>query len=701
MMNNVLLTGYTAFLTDAFVADAFPNCRILIVGKTQVQPDFSRRISVYTGVLTQEICQKFSKTYEFNQVVYFSNSLAPFHTIDGTELETLSLVLGMCSLDARVLYFVGPRHPPGAACAVLEDAALKMCRRASYRTGGVNTVISPWVYAPDAVQPTLQRLFQPGTHRIDCPAEQEVSFLAAEDLSLLIFRLFESWEDSREAYEIPHFFTCTASHFAELIQKEMPDVRQRFQYADGEAYPLPQVQDDTLRKRYAWFPVYSVLEDLPAIAQFYRGLHRGGIGEKLARLKVNSTTLRIAEQLTAFGLLQLVLRLTHVSIQFQMIDFRLLYIVTMGTMYNIPMGLGAAALASLSLAYEYSRSGIGWLTLFYEPTNWLPFIAYFSIGALCGYIRSKDSYLLQSVTKEKDSLTERYNYLEQLNLDVLQEKQEYKQQIIGSRDSFGKIFSISQQLNRLHPRQLFSQALEVIETVMRNDHVAIYSCPGQAPYGRLAVSSADLHLPHSLPMAAYYEKLNEVQQGEVWVNRALDEQLPVYLYGIRQEGGLAVIILIQSAPYDQLTLYYENLFRVICGLISNSLINAMRYQEAVRHTKCVEGTDNVLSDPYFLEELEIALRAMEQKQSTHLLLHILSDGKSSVGEMGCRLADCIRASDIIGLHDGKLYVILSQANPSDLPIISKRLGSAGLQYRLLDIPQQTELLGEGAEIAHA
>ena len=56
---------------------------------------------------------------------------------------------------------------------------------------------------------------------------------------------------------------------------------------------------------------------------------------------------------------------------------------------------------------------------------------------------------------------------------------------------------------------------------------------------------------------------------------------------------------------------------------------------------------------------------------------------------------------IIGLYKGEIYVILSQASPSDLPVISKRLGNAGLQYQLLDVPQQTELLGEGAEIAHA
>ena len=74
MINNVLLTGYTAFLTDAFVAAAFPNSRILIAGETQMQSSFSRKISVYTGALTREICQKFSQTYEFNQVVFL-----PFH----------------------------------------------------------------------------------------------------------------------------------------------------------------------------------------------------------------------------------------------------------------------------------------------------------------------------------------------------------------------------------------------------------------------------------------------------------------------------------------------------------------------------------------------------------------------------------------------------------------------------------------------
>ena len=49
MINNVLLTGYTAFLTDAFVAAAFPNSRILIAGETQMQSSFSAKFPFTPG----------------------------------------------------------------------------------------------------------------------------------------------------------------------------------------------------------------------------------------------------------------------------------------------------------------------------------------------------------------------------------------------------------------------------------------------------------------------------------------------------------------------------------------------------------------------------------------------------------------------------------------------------------------------------
>ena len=73
-----------------------------------------------------------------------------------------------------------------------------------------------------------------------------------------------------------------------------------------------------------------------------------------------------------------------------MIDLRLVFIVLFGSLYGINYGIAAAALETISLLAAYEREGVGWTTLFYEPSNWIPFIFYFAVGAICGYVRMKN-----------------------------------------------------------------------------------------------------------------------------------------------------------------------------------------------------------------------------------------------------------------------------------------------------------------------
>ena len=52
------------------------------------------------------------------------------------------------------------------------------------------------------------------------------------------------------------------------------------------------------------------------------------------------------------------------QVQFQMIDLRLVYIVLFSSLYGINYGLAAAGLETLSLLAAYTKTGIGWTTLF-------------------------------------------------------------------------------------------------------------------------------------------------------------------------------------------------------------------------------------------------------------------------------------------------------------------------------------------------
>ena len=47
--------------------------------------------------------------------------------------------------------------------------------------------------------------------------------------------------------------------------------------------------------------------------------------------------------------------------------------------------------------------------------------------------------------------------MQEMYQETLQDKRQYKKQILGSRDSFGKIFDITRKLDVIQPQKLFME----------------------------------------------------------------------------------------------------------------------------------------------------------------------------------------------------------------------------------------------------
>lgn len=696
MNANVLVTGYTRFVTDDFLANAFPGCRVFVTGDTPAEPSHKNKISVLRQALTPEALHTAFAVYDFDQVVFFSGGLEPFAQLSGDELPELASVLDECQTQTRFLYCMGPVHPEGFSVSVLEGAVMTLCRKSAMHMDHVNVIQAPWVYSLSAEQPPLDHLLIPGTHDMPFPADQELSFLSSEDLAVLLSRVFENWEYATEPYLVPNTFVCTSAALAAMIMETDSEHEYTFHYARGPLYPVQSRTVSDLRTRFMWFPVYSLLEDIPLLRRKKPTAHswKDKLQEHLTT-RIGRILLTAAELLTGALIMEWFMKLTNISVQFRMIDFRLVYIVIFGTMYNVRVGLLAALIASVSLVLAYAQQGTGWMNLFYEPTNWLPFVFYAMVGAACGYVRMRDTYMLEVSRGETRSITERYQYITRVNEDILQEKREYKQQIIGTRDSFGKIFQIVQQLNESHPHLLFTKALQVLETVMSSSGVVIISTADRAHYGRLVIASAGLDIPRSLKMEPYYHRLDTVQDGNVWVNRDLEKDMPDYMYAIRQNNTIRLVIMLKNADYSQLTLYYENLFRVICGLISNAMINAFQYQEAMRLKMCIDPASSVLSDEYFVQELQIAQDTFQQTKAPFILLEADIDNLSAA-EFEERTSAYIRTQDILGRYHGRYYMLLYQAEPSDYPAICGRFLAHDLPTLLVP-PERQRAMTSGED----
>lgn len=700
----ILLAGNTGYLTEPFIQAAFPGCRVAVLGNAQIRSNKKNILSL--SLVAEEEAEREEEltalfdAYEFDRVVYFSNYLT-FHGALAGEMEQLRWILQCCvrRKDIQVVYLAGPEVGYGDATGKeeLAGAAERLCMH--YReSGGLQVAVLRllYLYSPTYQDDYICRLLRQVAKGHDLAFRehpgQRAYFLSMEDLASLLYRVFDNWPEPGEILSVPDCFGISFAEVGEGLKKLRTGLSVTY---DLQA-PLRQLSDNdrVLRYRYGWFPHFSLLPELPRLyreCQEAMAPKAGRVKRAAEWVRGRGKAWRAVELCAVFLLMELLLGAVGNQAQFRMIDFRLLLIVLTGTVYGMDMGIAAAALESLSLVAAYGRQGMNWFTLFYEPLNWIPFIAYFMAGAICGYIRMKSRDELSFVKKENDLIQEKFLFMRGLYMETLKDKREYKKQIIGSRDSFGKIFRITRELDVVRPQEIFIRAIRVMEDVLENRTVAIYSMGRNKAYARLEAASGAIlkTADHSIRLADYGEALETLEQGEVWSNGKLLEGYPKFAAGIRRGGRLVLLVFVRDADYTQMSMYYVNLLKILCGLVETALLRALDYQEASRKEQYLPGT-NILKERYFLERLQLCHKMREEKMAEYALVR-LDRGAMSLEEAEDRLRSKVRENDMVGVTgDGTLYVILTQASREYVPVVTTRLETAGFACTVCSGPAELE-----------
>lgn len=192
------------------------------------------------------------------------------------------------------------------------------------------------------------------------------------------------------------------------------------------------------------------------------------------KIRRSSLLLRLVEIAAAWLATELLVRITGTDAQFRMVDFRLMFVVLIGTVYGLNAGVLSAVLASVSLTAGYLRQSTTLMLLFYEPANWLAFIIYFVVGASCGYVQLRNTETARFVQEENELLHKRLEFTRKLYQDTLEDKRSFRRQILGRRDSFGKIYAVTQQLDMLQPQEICRKTVQIMEDVLENHSLTIY-----------------------------------------------------------------------------------------------------------------------------------------------------------------------------------------------------------------------------------
>lgn len=694
---DVLLAGNTEYITEAFLERFFADSQIVIAGETGFNTNHRKDRIVLKGNGKLARLEEALSFYSFERIVYFSHFLTKWENREG-EMEILELLLNYCreNRGAKLVYVTAEERRKGRMDLLSRSAACFCTDYAEQERVSVKLIRVPALYSEAWLGEDLFQMFEAAfekrTWNIAGRPESRLCFLSLEDLGELLRRVFDSWQEGVEVYQVPHDLDVSLEALTEAMKRLEPESEQKLTAPEaedsGKGWFKEVEETSSLRKDFGWFPRYGILEELPELYRHFclRRNKKIPFYRKAVRyFRRQPGLLKIAELVTAALLSEVTVRYTQNQAQFSMIDVRLLFVVMISTMYDMKLGVAAAFLASLSYGAAQIRDGINWLTLFYEPNNWVPFLAYLATAAVCGYIQMTNQDKIRFTKEENELLRDKLSFVQSLYLDAVQDKKEMRHQILSSRDSFGKIYNVIKQLDSVRPQKIFLRSIHVLEELMENHSVAIYSLGKNKSFARLEAASKDIRqkLSASFPVERIQEAVEQTEKGELWVNRSLKDGYPMYMAGIRDNGSLVLLLAVYQVEESQMSLYFQNLMKVLCGLIETTLVRAFRYQNAVWREQHM-GDSIFLKERYFYEKLELFHSMYEDQINTYTLMHI-GRGEMSLEEASSRLIRQTRENDVLGLDaNQEIYMILNQTSPQQAVSAINRLKTAGFTCRIID-----------------
>ena len=561
------------------------------------------------------------------------------------------------------------------------------------RDFNLNTVIIrvPYVYGPNEKDTLLYdaiQAYKNGEEFVFPGKEDELcNFLHAEDIVDFIHRvILETYTSHSQVINLSSIEQMTYRQLAQLLSAFLSEMEYRFNQS-GAVFTQP-VAVTTAKDVFDWVAERRFQAELPRVLDtvLHETVEKETFVERIQKtIKGYRGLIKWLELILGAVLMEFLVQVTGTLLQFKLVDFRLLFVVLMGSLHGSQFGLLASLIASLSGLFSWYRLGFDWALLIYNIENWLPFAMYFIAGAITGYVRDKYENEIEFKEEEVALLHEKYSFLYGVYDEINELKDHFRQRLMGYRDSFGRIFNVTRVLDTLQEDEIFFRALGILEDIMSNENVAIYTIDKNVNYARLEVSSRQLRntIEKSVKLVDFPRLIEHLQTGEVFQNEELLPNYPAYFAPILQDDKPVAAVVLWDAKFEQYSLYYYNLFQVLCGLIQSSLVRATIYLESNIDKTHIIST-KILEPDAFLDILEIKRRMKRSKVSDYQVLNV-QPGDRPITDFSAIISKCIRATDFIGAVDGQYYVLLSQADKQSIELVISRLEDVGIKSELADL----------------
>ena len=362
------------------------------------------------------------------------------------------------------------------------------------------------------------------------------------------------------------------------------------------------------------------------------------------------------------------------------IDLKLVYIIMFASLYGLNQSSIAIFLSCGIYIWQSNLDINNLMSGFNNMDLLLHLSLYVFIGAVLGYSVDSNRVEIELKESEIEDTNIKFNFLYDMYNESKDARKNLHEQIRNSHDSFGKIFKATSALDTLQPDGIFAEAVQVIEEIMKSDDVSIYFVSKGEAYLRLISKSknADKNLKKSIYIEENKEIKMLLKSKKVFVNRELKQNLPIMMVAVSVDNKAKAVIAINSMEFEDLSLYKENLFKIVSELIANSISKAYQYEEAIEDEKYVNST-LWLKYEYFKELVDIKAKDKNENGNEFTLLEINNCYFGNT-EKENKIQRAIREWDYMGIGRNKEFLLLlSNTAENEAHYLTDRLDKMGIE----------------------
>jgi len=517
---------------------------------------------------------------------------------------------------------------------------------------------------------------------------QTRDFIYVEDAADAVYRATYSYVEG-----VVNLSSNTESSINAVLEKLKAKIHiSNVVYSDKRINEIEKSCLDNTRVKRAldWVPMYSLEEGLEKTIKWYSTQTDNPEDEIAAASEPYKRSafvkfLPYIENLLGFFIVLTLYNLMQSNSHYGTFDLRIVYIILMGIMWGTKQSTIAVVLSGMLYFGDSLRMGKDFVSLLYDPSTLLQISIYILIGVSIGYTVDKKNREAEFHKMKLENLDEKYSFVNDLYHETRAIKDELQRQITGSRDSFGKVYNIIRELDSLQSKDVFNASVGVLENIMQSNQIAIYIISRNSFFLRLIAKSkkVDNDIQKSIRIEDNPEIMTLIESKEIFVNKDLNPQLPMLMAAVVNNDKVVAVVAIQKVKFENMTLYYQNLFKIVIGLISASINKAYRYEEATYNETHISGTP-ILTLDSFGELLQRSREAKDKHDFEYSLLAVEKLDVENETEV-YSITGMLREVDSIGMGpDNRVWILLSNTSKSDAFIVVSRLEKTGVNVSIIN-----------------